>query len=191
MEYNGTWKEIWTQKGMEDGTKEKVKIFDGWEKSETEIEVIAEKIKTKLDIKKEDRILEVGCGAGGIAQFIDCDYIGIDFSKPLTEKCMLFFQKTAICAEANNLPFRDGVFDKCFSWGVFLYFPNLDYMEQVVLEMKRVTKGMIFIGDIPKRSQNKRHMTYTEQQFQNLGFETLGGWAAPYQEDRFNAFFKG
>ena len=33
MEYSGTWKEIWTQKGAMEGTKEDIRVFDGWEKS--------------------------------------------------------------------------------------------------------------------------------------------------------------
>ena len=33
MEYHGTWKEIWTQKGAMKGTKEDIRIYDGWEKS--------------------------------------------------------------------------------------------------------------------------------------------------------------
>lgn len=30
MEYSGTWKEIWTQKGAMEGTKEDIRVFDGW-----------------------------------------------------------------------------------------------------------------------------------------------------------------
>lgn len=188
MEYQGTWKEIWTKKGMENGTANDIKRFDGWEKSETEIQEIAEKIIHKLEIQVTDTVLEVGCGAGGMAQFMQCNYIGIDFSKPLTEKCMSFFSKPAIYSEANDIPFRDKYFDKCFCWGVFLYFPSHEYMREVVAEMKRVVQGGIFIGDIPLKSHNERHMTYTKEEFKELGFEIMRGWAVPYEDDRFNAF---
>ena len=31
MEYSGTWKEIWTQKSAMEGTKDDIRIYDGWE----------------------------------------------------------------------------------------------------------------------------------------------------------------
>lgn len=190
MYYSGTWKDIWTLKGMEEGTKDDILKFDGWEKSLTDISDVAELIKDTIKLKQSDKLLEVGCGAGGMAQFMDCKYVGIDFSPSLVEKCMKFFGKAAICSEANSIPFRDNYFDKCFSWGVFLYFPDYYYMKMVVDEMKRTTKGDIFIGDIPKESHNERHLTYSEKQFHDLGFETLGGWAEPYTQSRFNAILR-
>ena len=91
MEYSGTWKEIWTQKGEMVGTKEDIAIYDGWEKSTTSMEEVAANIKCFLDIKPTDKVLEVGCGAGGLGRFLDCEYVGIDFSKPLTKRCMEFY----------------------------------------------------------------------------------------------------
>ncbi len=190
MEYSGTWKEIWTKKGQEEGSKEDIRIFDGWEKSDTDIEYIAKKIIKILDIKPTDRVLEVGCGAGALAQYMDCDYVGIDFSKPLTEKCMAFWQKSAIFSEANDIPFKDKFFDKCFSFGCFLYFPDEEYVDQVLKEMQRVTKEKIFIGELPIESHNPRHMTYSKDKFVKLGWETMDGWAKPYEQKRFNVYME-
>ena len=72
MEYSGTWKEIWTQKGAMEGTKEDIRVFDGWEKSTADMKETADRIMEILDIKPTDRVLEVGCGAGGLAQYMDC-----------------------------------------------------------------------------------------------------------------------
>ena len=58
MEYSGTWKEIWTQKGAMEGTKEDIRIYDGWEKSTADMEETAAKIIKLLDIKSTDRVLE-------------------------------------------------------------------------------------------------------------------------------------
>lgn len=66
MEYSGTWKEIWTQKGEMPGTKDDIRIYDGWEKSDTEISFVADKIKNILNIEYADNVLEVGCGGGGV-----------------------------------------------------------------------------------------------------------------------------
>lgn len=189
MEYKGSWKEIWYQKGLMEGTKEDIIIYDGWEKSSTSMEYIANKIKKQLDIKQEDKVLEIGCGAGGLARFFDCDYCGVDFSESLVEKCIQFFGKKAIYAEANRLPFADKSFDKCFSWGVFLYFPNMEYMQEVVSEMKRVSIGSFFIGDCPMKSHDNKHMIYTRDDFEKLGLKTMDGWSHPYENERFNAFY--
>ncbi len=190
MEYSGTWKEIWTQKGLMQGTKDDIRIYDGWEKSTTDMRHIAGRIKECLGITKDTKVLEAGCGAGGLTQYMDADYVGIDFSRPLTERCMEFFYKPAICCEANDLPFKDGYFDVSFSWGVFLYFTSHAYMKEVVAEMKRVTRTAIFIGDIPQVSHNRRHMTYTKEQFVRMGFEVTKGWAEPYVKERFNAVWR-
>ena len=109
MEYSGTWKEIWTQKGLMRGTKDDIRIYDGWEKSTTDMRHIAGRIKECLGITKDTKVLEAGCGAGGLTQYMDADYVGIDFSRPLTERCMEFFYKPAICCEANDLPFKDEI----------------------------------------------------------------------------------
>lgn len=192
MEYSGTWKEIWTQKGDMIGTKDDIAIYDGWEKATTSMEVIAKRITDVIDIKETDSVLEVGCGAGGLARFLNCDYIGIDFSKPLTKKCMEFYNLPAICSEANQIPFKDNYFDKCFSWGVFLYFPSTEYGMQVLDEMERVTKEKdntrIFVGDIPIASHNERHMIYQKEIFTQKGYAVSKGWADPYIDTRFNAW---
>lgn len=104
------------------GNERRYTDFDGWEKSTADMEETASRIKKELDIQPTDRVLEVGCGAGGLAQYMDCEYVGIDFSKTLVSRCMEFFQKSAIYSEANDIPFKDKYFDKCFSWGVFYIF---------------------------------------------------------------------
>ncbi len=187
MEYSGTWKEIWTQKGAMEGTKEDIRIYDGWEKSTADMDETATKIAKVLDIKPMDKVLEVGCGAGGLAQYMKCKYIGIDFSETLVKRCMEFYQKSAVLSEANDIPFKDQYFDKCFCWGVFLYFPDWEYTKQVIYEMKRVTKQGIFIGELPIKSHDNKHQLYREEQFHNFGFKTERGWSEPYCDDRFNA----
>lgn len=188
MEYQGTWKEIWTQKGAMEGTRDDIRIYDGWEKSTADMQETAHRIMELLNIKPTDKVLEVGCGAGGLAQYMDCEYIGIDFSPTLVKRCMEFYQKTAVYSEADDIPFKDQYFDKCFSWGVFLYFSDWNYTEKVIHEMKRVTKEGIFIGELPKVSHDKKHQLYQEKQFTESGFLTEQGWSEPYCNIRFNAY---
>ena len=188
MEYQGTWKEIWTQKGAMEGTRDDIRVYDGWEKSTADMRETAQRIINLLEIKPTDKVLEVGCGAGGLAQYMNCEYIGIDFSSTLVKRCMEFYQKTAVYSEANEIPFKDKYFDKCFSWGVFLYFSEWNYTEEVIREMKRVTKPGIFIGELPKTSHDPKHQLYHEKQFADVGFLTERGWSEPYCNIRFNAY---
>lgn len=188
--FDGTWKEIWTQKGAVAGTKEDALEMGGWTNTVTSAEEIANKIVDFLDIKPNDKVLEIGCGTGGLAQYIDCDYIGIDYSVTSIRRCMEFFQKPAIYAEANDLPFKDKYFDKCFAYGCFFYFPSMEYVREAVAEMKRVTSGMILIGELPKSSHEPKHLLFEEADMKGLGLDIMKGWAEPYTEIRFSAYGK-
>ncbi len=189
-EYHGTWKEIWTQKGAEEGTKENALLYGGWNKTETSAKEICEKLSSFMNIKNEEKILEIGCGAGGMAQFLECDYIGIDYSATSVKKCMEFFQKTALCEEADRIPFVDKYFDKSFAYGCFMYFDNLEYAKRVIDQMFRVTKEMIFIGELPITSSESKHLLFDPCWFEKEGFTVIDGWAAPYQKSRFSAYIK-
>lgn len=141
MEYTGTWREIWTQKGAMEGGIDDLYIYDGWEKSKADIEKTAKLIIQELEINPEDRVLEAGCGAGALAQYMDCDYVGIDFSRTLLQKHITFFGNSVLYAEANDIPFKDGWFDKAYCWGVFQYFESKEYAAQAIKEMERVTRA--------------------------------------------------
>lgn len=190
MEYSGTWLEIWTQKGEMEGSVEDIRVYDGWEHSNADIRKTAERITAELDIRHEDKVLEVGCGAGALAQYMDCQYIGIDFSPTLVKKHIEFFQNSVLVAPANDLPFKDGYFDKVFCWGVFLYFDSKEYARQAIEEMKRVCKGGIFIGELPMRSHRQNHQLFTKDDFDAWkGWKISRGWSPPYEDDRFNVTY--
>lgn len=190
VEFDGTWKEIWTKKGEQEGTVEDALEYGGWNKTQTSAKEIAEKLKNVLEIRPNDKVLEIGCGAGGLAQFFDCDYYGIDYAKPSTIKCMEFFKVPAICAEADDLPFKDQYFDKCFAYGCFMYFPDKEYVKRVISEMKRVTKEIVFIGELPIESHEKKHLLFEENDLKQYGFSIIRGWAAPYQDIRFSGIYR-
>ena len=82
-------------------------------------------------IKKDDVILDIGCGSG---RFIDvirmrCDnpIIGIDYSNSVEIAYTNFLTDKKICivqADALNLPFRSGTFQGSFSIGVLHHTPD-------------------------------------------------------------------
>ena len=82
-------------------------------------------------VKKDDVILDIGCGAG---RFIDvvrmkCDnpIIGIDYSNSVEIAYNNFISDQKICivqADALKLPFRPGAFQGSFSIGVLHHTPD-------------------------------------------------------------------
>lgn len=188
MEYHGTWKEIWEQKGKMEGTIADLYIYDGWEKSKANVEITAKKIITELDIQPEDKVLEVGCGAGALAQYMECQYVGIDYSRSLVKRHLEFFRHSVLQAEANDLPFKDNYFDKCFSWGVFLYFESDEYVQKTIHEMIRVTKQGILVGELPEISHDEKHHLYRKEMFHNWNIQDA--WTEQYKGKRFIATWK-
>jgi SAM-dependent methyltransferase len=160
------WKEVWERKGKTQ--IEDLRLLDGFENSPMIPEEVAKWIIKRLDIKKTDKVLEVGCGAGMIGKYISpyCDYTGIDYSESLVQKHILLLKNQVIVAEANDIPFEDKHFDKSFSYSVFHYFPDKEYTKQVIDEMKRVTKEMIYIGDLPLKSKRKEHQLFFFSEFE-------------------------
>lgn len=188
MEYQGTWREIWEQKGQMEGTTSDLYIYDGWEKSKADVEITAKKIIEELDIQTGDKVLEVGCGAGALGQYMKCQYVGIDYSKSLIKRHLEFFNHSVLWAEADALPFKDNYFDKCFSWGVFLYFESDEYAQKAISEMMRVTKQGILIGELPVVSHDEKHHLYKKEMFHDWRIQDA--WTEQYKGKRFIVTWK-
>lgn len=157
------WVDVWRRKG-ELGYKENCHSlqglmaldgFDGVASMPVESwEDLGEVITEALEIRKEDKVLEVGCGAGAMLYVIQdkATVLGLDYSLPLLRIAHRVLKPTELVAgEARVLPFKSDTFSAVFSNSVFHYFPNYEYAKQVISEMIRVSKnrGRIFITDIP------------------------------------------
>jgi len=88
-------------------------------------------------------------------------------------------------AEANDIPFKDNYFDKSFSYSVFHYFQDKEYAKKAFDEMKRVTIGNIYVGDLPPLSHRKEHLLFSANDFDD-GIISGG----LYNPIRFNLTFK-
>ncbi len=100
-------------------------------------------IKENLGIKKNDLLLDVGCGTGIFSCF-NCKVIGIDPSMELLRQNKKANKKTnannainKIQAIAENLPFRDKAFDKVIS---VTSMHNFDDIQKGIKEITRVGK---------------------------------------------------
>lgn len=98
-----------------------------------------------MDIKPDDRILEVGVGTGINAPLYprNCHVTGIDFSASMLEKARERIARKGVCnvqlfeMDAANLAFPDNSFDIVYAPYVISVVPD---PVQVVREMRRVCK---------------------------------------------------
>lgn len=176
------WLEVWERKGRAETTD--LRTLDGFEHTTIDPEAVARQIARILGLRPGERVLEVGCGAGMLAQYLPGDYTGVDYSPAMVRKFLeLQPGKSAQVSAADRLPFADRSFDKVFAFSVFQYFPDAAYADAAIAEMRRVARQAVFIGDLPERSHSPDHRLYRRERF--AGWELSPGF---YNPDRFNAF---
>lgn len=178
------WREVWERKGNSDTGN--LRWLNGYEATQADGRKIAQAIMEALKITPNHKVLEVGCGAGYLAQFVAgrCRYFGIDRSGSLIRKHLEILGGSVCVAEANDLPFEDGCFDRVFCHGVFHYFPDHKYAQRVVSEMRLVSSGSIFISDLPLISSRSSHLLFRPGMF---GCSTVSqGLYEPHVYSRFN-----
>lgn len=191
------WKDIWMKKGLQDAEP---RVLNGHEDTPLNSEDVFQKLK--MFFRPSDKILEVGCGAGYMTELFvknKYDYTGIDYSATLIEKNKKYFGASVYVAEANALPFDDNSFDFVFIWSVCQYFDSYEYLDTVLGELERVSRGGIFIGDLRegcrKQKPNKdiiatksslKHLACYRNIFCESGYSILDPWLNDYGK-RFNA----
>jgi ubiquinone/menaquinone biosynthesis C-methylase UbiE len=177
------WQEIWIKKGNQETTD--LRLLNGYENTSIDEKSVADRITNTLGIEKETKVLEIGCGAGMLAQHLVCDYVGVDYSPSLVEKHVQILNNKVLVAQAHDLPFDDNSFDFVFAYSVFHYFKDQEYAKSAIEEMTRVSKSGLFVGDIPFDSHREEHLLYNKRDFSD--WETEPGY---YNPVRFNAWKK-
>ena len=193
------WNKIWELKGKE--STNNLTQLNGYENTDFDLNMCYKNIIYTLDIKPNEKILEVGCGGGQFSQLfnINFDYFGIDYSRTLINRNLLLTKSKLFNCEANDIPFKDKYFDCCFLVCVTEYLPSKEYAFNVIKEIERLTKSTIYILNIrlvtheTKLSKHKydgdfQHLTYLPEEFIKLGYTICD---ASYEQDkRFSAFKK-
>mgnify|MGYP001573398351 CR=1 FL=1 len=100
-------------------------------------------IKSSLDIKNNDLLLDIGCGTGISSEF-NCKVIGVDPSIELLKQN----KKIGVNSIAENLPFKDSIFNFVIS---VTAIHNFDNVKKSLEEMKRVGKNN-FVFSVLKKS---------------------------------------
>lgn len=104
-------------------------------------------IKDNLKIKKQDFLLDVGCGTGIFAEEFNCIKIGIDQSIEMLKQGKNAFYMQA---HAENLPFKDNCFDKVISITAIHNFRNI---RKGLEEIKRISRKDIALSILKRSSK--------------------------------------
>lgn len=103
-------------------------------------------------IDKFKKILHFGCGSGTLGKYFINEYYnytGVDSSLNMINKFkkLLNFEDV-YTINSNKLPFEDNSFDLVFCSSFTQYFDSVDDFKLLINEFIRVSKTMIYIGDL-------------------------------------------
>jgi malonyl-CoA O-methyltransferase len=113
-------------------------------------------------------VLDIGCGSGMFFPTVASDaelVLGVDVSGKLLRlakhQTKLFKNVFVIQADADNLPFMDGLFDSVFA---FTVLQNMPKPSQTLSEIKRITKseGKVVVTGLKKAFQLEKFMDILE-----------------------------
>jgi ubiquinone/menaquinone biosynthesis C-methylase UbiE len=185
------WKDVWENKGKAaPDTLDLTNLIaiDGFDQGAGKFPLdswlsFIEETKKRLRLKKEKKILEVGCGAGAWLLPIynyGVEVYGIDYSESMVQLCREIMKLgTFKVSEANDIPFEDQFFDAVVSHSVFQYFADLEYAENVMSEIARVLKkkgcaALLDINDAAKKEKYEsiRRSKLGEKEYDRL-YSTL------------------
>ena len=101
------------------------------------------KVLRKINIKKNKKVLDAGCGSGNLGKYLDIKNLyGVDLSREAVEKIDKTRYKKIFVAPLEKMPFPDNFFDIAVSIQVIQYPED---PEKIFKELVRVTKNKIVI----------------------------------------------
>lgn len=113
-------------------------------------------VKSLIEPKKDETMLDVGCGTGVSMSVFDCYIIGIDPSEEMLKNNPF----ESIKGYAESLPFTDNSFDYVISITAAQNFKNI---EKAVAEIYRVCRKKSVITII----RNSKKLPYLQKQLKN------------------------
>ena len=181
-----SWDIIWQKKGSEDSDNlNKLSGFDLHYDDDDISHKHVEMIIDNCNISKDEKILEVGCGAGRLGNIFlkkDYDYFGLEKSSSLVSKFKKLIDENKVdIMNDNKIPFEDNTFDIVFCYSVIQYLKDEDSFTSFLNEMLRISKKMVGIYDLEtldstKNMRNKyiydvplEHLCISKEYFKNIG----------------------
>ena len=127
-----------------------------------QIKMIVETIRSALDMKSGDTLLDIACGNGALSHllFDSCaEYLGVDLSEHLISVAKANFEALPYyqfiqqgAAEYVRSESRPERFSKMFCYGSFQYFSYADAAEVLRTLFEKFTNAQtIFIGNLPDK----------------------------------------
>lgn len=130
--------------------------------SDDQIKMIVDKIRTELDMKSDDSMLDLACGNGALSHllFDSCaEYLGVDLSEYLISVATTNFetlpnyrfihQGVAEYIHSESQPER---FTKVLCYGSFSYFSANDAVEVLQTLFEKFSNVQnVFIGNLPDK----------------------------------------
>lgn len=125
-------------------------------------------IRDRLNLRKDEIILDVGCGICLSKDVFQCRVVGLDPSRKMlvhaknSERATNERRGDYIQAMAEQLPFKNGVFDAVIS---VTAIHNFDMPERGLEEMKRTRKGQVAITIMKKAKEREKLKKIVESNF--------------------------
>ena len=139
------WRAHWDKSAKEN---DDIRNISGWgNRTFQEMLFAITDVSKKLELKNEDKLLEVGCGAGlfeiTFAHWLKEIY-GVDYSNEMANIAKKNTEKydniIIEYADIRDLPFDNEIFDKVLVNSVIQYLDDLDEVKKAFKELKRVAK---------------------------------------------------
>ena len=149
------WNNIWEMKGKINSQDSY--LLNGWEETEFKPDILIKNIEKILNMNKNDRLLEMGCGAGLLSIFLKkYKYFGVDKSSSLVNKHINLFGNIVLNFSSVDIIFKKKYFDYSIVNSMFEYLKDNEEVIKTIDELERVSKKGIFIANIRENTHNKK-----------------------------------
>jgi ubiquinone/menaquinone biosynthesis C-methylase UbiE len=107
-------------------------------------------VKKELNARKNEKILDVGCGLGNFSKVTQGSYTGVDLNKSFIKFAKKNYgskNRKFFVMDATRLPYKNKSFDKATFLSMLHHFSEKDN-QKVLKELARVTKKYIVVLDL-------------------------------------------
>lgn len=189
------WKEIWENKGNENIND--LYVLNGWEETNFDPKLLVDNMIEKLNINKNESIMEYGCGSGLLSLYLkDYQYYGLDYSASLVSKHIKLLNNIVFNFPCSETIFKSKYFDHVIINSTLEYLQTNEELEKTIQEIERITKKGIYIANIRFRTHsekknkhkyngNYQHFVIDKQYFIDLKYNVV---ESLYDADRYDVY---